>query len=42
MTFGDVVAQLIVEKKQEVDLKRMLRFTVLGSCIVVSMRKFAF
>ena len=38
MTLGDVFAQKIVEGKKEIDVKRMLRFTVLGSFIVVSLR----
>jgi len=34
MTLGDVFAQKVVERKKEIDVKRMLRFTVLGSFIV--------
>ena len=39
MTLGDVFAQKVVERKKEIDVKRMLRFTVLGSFIVVSFLK---
>ena len=38
MTLGDVFAQKVVERKKEIDVKRMLRFTVLGSFIVVSLK----
>ena len=34
MTLGDIFAQKVIEKKEDLDVKRMLRFTVLGSCIV--------
>ena len=38
MTCGDIIAQLTVDKRKlsELDLKRTLRFTILGSCVVVS------
>ena len=36
MTLGDIFAQKAIDKKEEIDVKRMLRFTILGSCIVVS------
>jgi len=34
MTLGDIFAQKAIDKKEEIDVKRMLRFTILGSCIV--------
>ena len=38
MTCGDIIAQFTVDKRKlsELDLKRTLRFTILGSCVVVS------
>jgi len=36
MTCGDIIAQFTVDKRKlsELDLKRTLRFTILGSCVV--------
>ena len=38
MTLGDIVAQLCVDKKglEHYDVYRTIRFTILGSCVVVS------
>ena len=36
MSFGDISAQKLVEKSETWDIKRTLRFTIIGSCIVVS------
>ena len=44
MTLGDIVAQITVDGKKatELDLKRTLRFTILGSCVVVSWKMIHF
>ena len=39
MTIGDIVAQKFVEKNESIDWVRAVRFTILGSCIVVSLLK---
>lgn len=36
MSLGDISAQKLVEKADTIDFKRTLRFTIIGSCIVVS------
>ena len=36
MSLGDISAQKLVEKAETLDYKRTLRFTIIGSCIVVS------
>ena len=44
MTLGDIIAQITVDGKKatELDLKRTLRFTILGSCVVVSWKMIHF
>ena len=44
MTLGDIIAQTTIDKRKitQLDLKRTVRFTVLGAFVVVSFEKLCF